>query len=251
MRYCAAIIACGALFLTLPAAAQDAFLVEYTGELIDDTARPLAGVFSLDFKLFAEDDEDPVWESTRFIAVSEGEYTVRLGTEVPLDRDWEGEELAVAVYFGGGELTRATQAMTAVVVESEPEPEAVPVRPTIEVAGGGSVTEVTFAQLADRALVAEEAEHAGDAESIQGHTWDDIDERIDDVVERLAEHQADPEGHGRVRVGLGSQTVLQRVGGEGGVRYTRMCPAGYVVVGIRGGAGGFVDSMELVCAQLE
>jgi hypothetical protein len=41
------------------------------------------------------------------------------------------------------------------------------------------------------------------------------------------------------------------VGGKGGQRYERKCPDGFVMTGIRGGAGALMDSVEIICTQLK
>ena len=102
-------------------------------------------------------------------------------------------------------------------------------------------------------LDAEEAEHAIDSDRLGGLTAAELFERFDDLIDRLANHERNPDAHGGGnRTSVGSTTrILQRVGGEGGEPYTRLCPSGYVVVGIQGRSGGFVDSFQVVCAPLE
>jgi hypothetical protein len=114
------------------------------------------------------------------------------------------------------------------------------------------ITEVTFAHLADLALLAEEAEHAQDADRLGGRTLEEID-RYDEIARRLEDHMADPEAHGAEsrRAGRRGETVLPRIGGEGGSPYNRECPEGMVVVGLRGSAGALVDSIEVICASVE
>lgn len=226
--------------------------VEYMGELIDDRSRPLGGVFQLTFKLYSEDDSaSPLWEEQHYLAVVDGEYAVNLGSEQPLDPSLAEQELQVAVEFMGQELLREPLVLRPVAVEVVEEP---PSFAELFIPSAGNFTEVTFAQLADQALVAVNAEHAQDCDTLGGRSLEDID-RSDDVLERLADHQTDPSAHessgrSRGRVGTGT-TVLQRVGGEGGARYTVMCPSGYAIVGARGGAANLVDSIEFVCAPIE
>jgi hypothetical protein len=218
--------------------------VAYSGELIDEGAHPLAGVFALNFKLYANhDDTDPIWTERHYVAVVDGEYSVKLGTQTPLDPSLAERNLFVAVEFLDQEILRVPLTM---------QPIQTPQEQIQSLAGAGTdgVAQVTFAQLADRALMAEEAGHARDCDTLGGHTPEELD-RYDEVMQALANHEADPNAHSQGQSGLGSSsTVLQRIGGDGGNPYTRMCPTGYVAVGIRGGAGTMVDSVELVCAPL-
>ena len=245
----------GALFvLLLPQtlSAEESLRVSYRGELIDAEARPLAGVFPFEYMLYDEETgEDPIWTEQHFVAVFDGQYEITLGDTSTLDPELSDSEVFVAVVFQGTEVLRERLLL-------RPAEDTTATGPTADqplVAADvnlENVTEVTFAQLADRALVAQEAEHAADSDRIAGRTLDEID-RYDEVLERLTEHASDYEVHGggRRTAVSGSTTVLQRVGGDGGVRYTRMCPSGYVMVGMRGGAGQLIDSFEIICAPLE
>lgn len=239
--------------LATPAWADDPLLVSYGGELIDGDARPLGGVFALEYKLYrAEDASEAIWSEAHYVAVLDGQYEVLLGGTSPLDAEWSGESFFVAVEFLGTEALRERITLAPHVEEDPGDVAALPDGTNPIDPSGQNMTEVTFAQLADRALVAQEAEHAADSDRLAGRTLDEID-RSDVVLEALSQHASDHEMHGgggSTGIG-GSTTVLQRAGGEGGVRYTRMCPSGYVVVGIRGGAGQLVDSVELICAPLE
>ncbi len=230
------------------AQAQDSLLVAYEGELIDGEARPLAGVFSFEFRLYSEADSgEALWSEWHHVAVIDGEYRIALGSATPLDPDYADREVFVAVVFQGAELVRERLMLQAI----QEQPEDLVAQTEQADIDLENVTEVTFAQVADRALLADEAEHAADADRIAGRTIDEID-RSDEILERLGEHARDHDLHGGGGGSVGSSTtVLQRVGGAGGTRYTRMCPAGYVVVGIRGGSGTLIDSVELICAPLE
>ena len=48
-----------------------------------------------------------------------------------------------------------------------------------------------------------------------------------------------------------STHMLTSVGGAGGTPFEAICPAGMVAVGIRGGAGIYIDNLQVVCAPLE
>ena len=48
-----------------------------------------------------------------------------------------------------------------------------------------------------------------------------------------------------------NHTNLSSVGGAGGTPFEMICPPGMVAVGIRGGAGIYIDNFQVVCAPLE
>ena len=48
-----------------------------------------------------------------------------------------------------------------------------------------------------------------------------------------------------------NHTNLSSVGGAGGTPSEMICPPGMVSVGIRGGAGIYIDNFQVVCAPLE
>ena len=44
---------------------------------------------------------------------------------------------------------------------------------------------------------------------------------------------------------------LTSAGGVGGNKFEQICPPGTIAVGIRGGAGIYIDNLQVVCAPLE
>jgi hypothetical protein len=48
-----------------------------------------------------------------------------------------------------------------------------------------------------------------------------------------------------------SKRYTSSAGGEGGIAYELKCPKGHVVTGVRGGAGLYLDSIQLVCTPLD
>jgi hypothetical protein len=228
--------------------------VDYGGELIDGSARPLSGVFALRFKLYqSAGANDALWEEHHYVAVVDGEYEVALGSENPLAPELVDRELYVSVEFMDEELLREPLVLRRAAAAGQPLPlEGIITDPD------GNLTQVTFAQLAERAVVADTAERAHDCERLGGLTaaeldrYDELSRRLAELEERMNRESRDPRETrgGGAQVGS-STTVLQRIGGDGGQRYTRMCPAGYVLVGARGGAAQLVDSIEFVCAPIE
>lgn len=238
------------LFAWVPLVAAEDIQFHYSGELITAEALPLAGVFNLTFKIYEDADEDEdVWNETHFIASIEGQYTVVLGSVSQFSDELLENEPYIAVEFGGQELYRERLGVSEIQHELEVLAEETTGDPNHDY----EITALTFAQLADQAFLADEALYARDCQRLGGRTFEEFDQ-FDALLNSLDDHLADPEAHSTGRSGgpIGSsQTVLPRIGGDGGARYTRMCPEGHVVVGLRGGAAMLVDSFEVICAPIE
>ena len=108
---------------------------------------------------------------------------------------------------------------------------------------------VTFADVADRALFAVEADIADSCDTIGGMTLEELD-RYEEVLEQIAELEAQVSRATGAQLGSRT-TTLERVGGSGGNPYSRSCPPGHVITGVRGGAGSLIDSIEIVCSPLQ
>lgn len=234
-----------ASFVTSSAMAQE-FRIEYTGELIDESARPLSGVFPMTFKLYENaDSTEPIWSESHYVAVVDGEYTLDLGNATPLDPELARRALSLGAELLGQEIVREPMIIgpSADVAEAPELP--------IDLSEG-DITTATFVNIAQRVLYAPEARRARIGYRLNGRTLEDID-RSEEVLQHLEQHEVAPDAHSETqgnRLGA-TTTVLERVGGRGGHPYTRLCPEGSVAVGIQGASGAMVDSVELVCAPLE
>jgi hypothetical protein len=210
----------------------------YTGELVDGDSRPISGVFHLRFVLYeSSDGETPAWVDERYVAVYDGMYNVALGRYAPLPDSFDERDMTLAVELGAfGEIARFP-----LKIESTP-PE--PTRDEII-----ANLDITYADLAERAIHAEEAREAGDCLTLGGRRLEELD-RFDEILSQIVELRDEVSRATVPRVGART-TTLERVGGAGGIAYVRTCPSNHVVVGMRGGAGNFIDSIELICAPLE
>lgn len=238
MRFIFAAILLGLTAFATSAAADGVALVTFTGELIDGESRPISGVFPIQFRLYeAETGGEPLWAEGRFVSVAEGMYEVQLGATEPIPAELYGRTLFVGVELGSaGEISRAP-----LLVAGQAAP---PSREDV-IAG----LDIIWADLADRAVQAEEALEADDCIRVGGKTLEEID-RFDELLAQLVTVREEVTRATRATVG-GRTTTLERIGGGGGLPYARNCPPNHVVVGIRGGAGDLIDSIELVCAPLE
>ncbi|MEZ4265259.1 MAG: hypothetical protein R3F39_02685 [Myxococcota bacterium] len=230
----------GALVLTASAmwagggvadAAEATGTVVYEGKLQDAKRNPVGGVFPLTFSLHqGPKGGKSLWTESHFVAVDSGRYVTRLGEKRPIPPNVDIAQIYLAVSItGGDEIVRERLDPSA---RTEPEAAHPPSRGDSGGAGGRKVVDY-----AETAGLAYEAEHAKLADRIGSLSAADIEEKL-------------KQGGGRAS--LGSKTrFTARAGGEGGVAYEVKCPKGYVVTGMRGGSGLYLDSAQLICSPLE
>jgi hypothetical protein len=221
-----------------PSRAPKAYILSrYTGELADDQLKPISGIFRVTFKLFPDiAAPNEVWAETLFVTIVEGRYDVTLGRVTPIGANLDGRQLFLSA-----------------TLEEEPGeriPFAVLAADTRDDSPAGPIFRgKSFADVADRALVATRAATADNCSTLGGKTAEEIDQskelnkRVSELREALREKSS-------IKLG-GQQQVLERVGGAGGNSYQRQCPPGFVVTGFRGGQGQFLDSIEIVCNAIE
>lgn len=221
-------------------AASKDLIVRYTGELIDNENNPISGVFGVTFRLYEEEDsKQPIWSERLFVAVDLGTYTIDLGQQTPLAQNLTNQRRWLSVSVDTlGELLREQVVLRPYTPARETAPE--------------RIRELSFAALADRAVSADTARVAEDAERLGGKTLADLDrypELYRQVVELRSQVQA-IRNSGGTRVARRT-TTTETTGGPGGVHFRITCPEGQVVVGITGRAGSAIDALGLVCAPLE
>jgi len=203
--------------------------VSYKGKIVDEAGRPVSGIFPMTFKLYkGVKTRRALWSEAIWVAVDRGVYTVRLGEQRKLPDRNDMSKLVLGVEIGGlGEVAREP-----FIADRPPAVSITP--PTQEHAG--SDNDVKYADTAGYAV---EAEHAKNSDRLQNLT-------IDDITRKMAE-----EGGSKTVIGK-SRRYGERVGGPGGtMEYNEACPRGYVMTGIRGGAGIYLDSIQIVCSPLE
>ena len=212
----------------------------YRGELIDQEFSPISGVFPMVFKLYAaQNGTTAVWTEEQFVAVYEGRYDVVLGAFEPLPAELNNESLFIAMEIAGaGEVTRHP---VTVFDMGEPVEEQINV----------DMQQITFADIADRAIFAQDAAEAENCRTLGGKTLDEID-RYEELLGSINEVRSSAGSSQGGGAALGSRTTtLGRIGGAGGNPYTETCPPGYVVTGARGGHGNLIDSLQFICSPLE
>lgn len=235
---------------------QDDIIVDYAGRIQDGAGKPISGVFQLRFEILAsEDARSAKWAETRFVSVVDGAYRVNLGQRRKLrSHQIPSSPWISVVLVGEAELVRDELLLDGDAAPAAGPPDQLTISSETQellkrAAEGESVT---FADVAQRAVIADSAQRASDADSLGGLTAEQIKELANLALERLGDHIADPSAHeaaGGLRLGSQRQ-VTDSAGGEGGDTYELNCPSGYVVTGIRGGAGRLIDSVSVICQPL-
>jgi hypothetical protein len=236
---------------------DEPIVVDYTGRIQDSDGNPVSGVFELRFNLFkAEDSANATWAESRYVAVVDGDYEIGLGERRKLrkrqipESPWIGVELV-----GEGEIVRDRFQVDTAEAEKQAQKEesggiSEETKALLEKAAEDN--SIAFADVAQRAVTADTATTADKANAIGDMSAQEIKDLSNVALERLGEHIADPSAHeaaGGIRIGNERQ-ITDSAGGSGGGTYELNCPKGYVVTGIRGGAGRLIDSISLICQPL-
>lgn len=203
----------------------------YKGRVVDDTGKPVSGIFPMTFRLHAGvKAKKALWTESWWVAVDNGVYRVHLGEKKPLPARSDLSKMVLSVEIRGvGEVVR----------------EPFDAQASLDRTGGPAPAPHSLAKggvkYADNAGYAVEAEHAKNADRLQNLTVEELTRKV------LEEGGA----RGGVRVGK-TRRYGTRIGGPGGTaEYNEVCPPGMVMVGVRGGAGIYIDSIQIVCAPLE
>lgn len=231
--------------------------ITYTGRLQDENGAPIAGIFHLKFDLYeSPNSSESVWSQQRFVAVTDGNYSVPLGKERPLPKSLLDRSSYIGITLvGEGEILRDQ-----LRIESPtPENGGSPRRANLDSETKNLLQEarqnndLAFADVAERALQADQAEVAQKLGSLTVEDIRELAQSDERAMNRLGKHIADPNAHqNQTGGGLGEQRrVMRTVGGSGGNDYRVDCPDGHVVTGIKGGAGNMVDRITIVCTSLQ
>lgn len=215
-------------------------VVRYTGELMRDSKTALSGVFPITFELYEnEGDSTPFWQEQHFVAIDLGTYTIDLGAKEKLPKEVIKQRRWLAIHVEGlGELLREQITLT-------PHEDRTKETPT-------KIKKLSFAELADRAVTADLAHVAADAQRLGGKTLEEID-RFGELQRQFVQLRA------RVNniQNIGGTTVAERtsmteeVGTGPGDHFQLKCPKGQVVVGVTGRANDAIRHAKLICAPLE
>ena len=217
--------------------------MHYRGSLMGSDGKPLFGMVHLTFSLHRKAKAGrKIWSETRFLYVEDGAFVAELGTHNPIPKDLKTGNLHIAMSVPMGpeffrEPFKEVRVMTAREFSALKENAQAPGTVIVPAhsgapepgAGGNS-------SYAEKAGLAYEAEHARNADLLENMSLREIERAIRE----------------RVKPHIGSnEQYAEHCGGHGGTPYFAQCPKGFVVTGIRGGAGKFVDGIQLICSPLE
>jgi hypothetical protein len=225
-----------AFLLAVSAVAKKRVLV-YSGKLLDERAGPIGGVFPLTFAFYTKSrGGTPVWQEQHFVGVDNGLYLIELGRKKAIPGSVSLDNLYVGVRITGGpELVRERFVPESSNEEVIHEQGAKP--PTTQQQGG-------TVDYAEKAGFAYSAESAQDAKRLDGLTLDQIKKSIG------SEGGGGGGGGGAVTIGTNTFNA-PTAGGDGGTPFQQLCPEGYVVTGLRGASGLYLDRIGIICSPLE
>jgi hypothetical protein len=214
------------------ATAKQRILV-YSGKLLDERAAPVGGVFPLTFAIYNKSrGGKALWSEKHFVAVNNGTYAVELGRKKSIPASVDLNRLYVGVRLSNGpELVRER------FVAEGLEPETI-----IRNRGSNVQKQITAnstVDYAEKAGFAYVAERADDSKLFNGMTLDQLKKKLGG-------------SGGGTKVTIGTNTFnAPTAGGNGGTPYQQLCPEGYVVTGLRGGSGLYIDRVGIICSPLE
>lgn len=209
----------------------------YSGRLLDEQGGPIGGVFPLTFALYTKArGGKSVWSESHFIAVDNGRYVVDLGRGQLIPRSVGLDQLYVGVRITGGpELVRER-----FVPEGDSPEEVIRSKSAAHEANPGGKAQGGAVDYAEKAGFAYVAEKADNSVRIDGLTLDQLKKALGGG------------GEGGGKPALGTNTFnAPSAGGEGGTPFNQLCPEGYVVTGLRGGSGLYIDRLAIICSPLE
>lgn len=208
----------------------------YGGKLLDERAAPIGGVYPLTFALYNKSrGGKALWSEGHFVAVDNGLYVIELGRKKSITKSIELDQLYIGVRITGGpELVRER------FVPEGQQPDEVIRHQTTKTVQGGKAQPAGVVDYAEKAGFAYVAEKADNAVRLDGLTLQELKKQL--------EKSGDGPG-GKVTLGT-SPFNTPSAGGDGGTPYQQLCPEGYVVTGMRGGSGLYVDRVGLICSPL-
>jgi hypothetical protein len=250
-------------------AGENETLIEFEGQLQTGDNTPVSGLFPLTFRLHdGPRSKKATWQTTKFVAVDNGSYQVTFGNGKSLTKEVLRADTWISVRLGDGpEILRDRLVLKGNAKQSEStaaasgsrrqKPSPTRIQPTTEteklLEQAQDSKEITFANIADRALKADHAETAETAKSVGDLTAEDIKKKSEVALDKLGEHITDPQAHSAAGgINLGDQKeVLKQVGGSGGKDFELSCPPNHVVTGIKGGYGNLIDRLTVICTPLK
>lgn len=201
-------------------------VLQFESTLKDEESKPISGIFPMQFELRKPTGKKSFWKEKHWVAIDNGKYALALGRSTPLPKGLDAKTAVLVVSIvGEGEVMHEPLSG-----EPMPDPEG----------GKFGADGKRIVQYAEKSGFAYEAERAASTERIGQYTA----KLLADTLEALDKR--------KVKIKVSKNHVnLTSIGGAGGTPFEAICPAGTVVVGIRGGSGIYIDNFQVVCAPLE
>ncbi len=200
-------------------------VLEFESRLQDERHKAVSGIFPIRFRLMRPKSKRSLWQEQHWVAVENGRYSLRLGQKkrLPKRLDIKTAIIDVSIRGAGTVLREPLAGADAQVSQVDDLP-----------AGKRIV------QYAEKAGFAYDAEHATIADRIGAYSAKELHK----ILEKLKKR--------KVKVKVSRNRIhLTTAGGVGGTKFEQICPPGTVAVGLRGGAGIYIDNVQIVCAPLK
>jgi len=211
--------------IAAPKARKTRTVLDFESRLKDENSRPVSGIFPMRFELKKPKSKRAFWKETHWVAVDNGRYSLQLGRGKKLPKRFDPKKAIIRVSISG-----------AGTILEEPLAGADASLSTVEDTGGKRIV-----QYAEKAGFAYDAEHAGVADRLGDWTA----KLLTEALKKLKKRKKRKLKIGRNRINLTS------AGGVGGTPFEQVCPPGTIMVGLRGGAGIYIDNVQVVCAPVE
>ena len=205
-------------------------VLQFESTLRDEDQKPVSGIFPMQFELHKPKAKNVFWKEKHWVAIDNGHYALQLGLSTALPKGLDPKTAVMAVSIVGvGKVLEEPLAGDASLAEVEES------RGSAAASGGKRIV-----PYAEKSGFAYEAERATITDRFGQWTAKTLQEALDALEKRKVKVKPSKSTH-----------MLTSVGGAGGTPFEAICPAGMVVVGIRGGAGIYIDNLQVVCAPLE
>ncbi len=202
-------------------------VLDFESRLKDENNRPVSGIFPMVFELKKKKARRAFWSETHWVAVDNGRYALQLGKgKKKLPRKFDPKKATIVVKIKGvGTILTEPLAGADASVSS------------VEDTGGKRIV-----QYAEKAGFAYDSEHATVADRLGDWTAKLLTKALEKLKKKMKKR--------KVKVGR-NRINLTSAGGVGGTPFEQICPPGTVAVGLRGGAGIYIDNVQIVCAPIE
>ena len=210
-------------------AATKRTVLQFESTLKDEEQKPVSGIFSMLFELHKPKQKAMFWKEKHWVAIDNGHYAIQLGHDAALPKGLDPKTAVMSVSIAGvGNVLEEPLAGGGALAE-------------VEDSGGGYASGgKRIVPYAEKAGFSYEAERATVADRIGNFTAKMLQEALDALDKRKVKVKPSKSTH-----------MLTSIGGAGGTPFEAVCPAGMVVVGLRGGSGIYIDNFQVVCAPLE